>query len=141
MNQDRVHGIEKIKNKRISNRKTKNQGKKPKRGIPVGLINRDIVKYILYDFNKLLKHLMPKKFEASGTIGFDDPYHTSIFCMLMEIFRGYKLHDIQIQYVFYEEVYEGKFYLEGKIRLIYIAYIAIKLMLNKSVRKMILNNS
>ncbi len=46
-------------------------------------------------------------------------------------------HQMNLDYFFEDEVYEGEIYIEGRIFLFYIVYMAVRLYLNKSVRRLI----
>lgn len=120
--------IKKIKKKK---KKTRNKKKKA--------FSFSAIKPLLLSVKKVLFHFMPDGIEGYGRLGFFDPYYTGMACSIIEALRGLHYHNLKLNYVFEEEVYEGEIYIHGKIYIVYIAYIAIRLLLNKSARKLIFN--
>ena len=125
----RLNNSEKIKKEKPSKSKKKSSIN----------FNTEGVKYILNNVKKLIKYFLPNKIIGYGRLGFSDPYYTGITCAAIETIRPFYLQNLKIDYVFDDEVYEGNVYIEGRIFVIYIVYIAIRLFLNKSARELIIN--
>ncbi|MFZ5986815.1 MAG: DUF2953 domain-containing protein [Bacillota bacterium] len=98
-------------------------------------LDLDFLKCLIDSLKKILKHIKPKKFILKGRIGFEDPYYTGTVCALTNIFYT-QLQDasIKIETVFDDEVIEGECLVQGRIALVVIAYIALRLYLSRPVR-------
>ena len=121
----------KEKAKRIKKKKEKKNKKKA--------LSTEAIQYIMKSMKKILLHLRPDKIEGYGRLGFDDPYYTGMTCLFVESSRGLGWHHLNLDYVFEDEIYEGEIYIEGRIFIVYILYIVIRLLLNRSVRKLIVH--
>lgn len=121
----------KSKDKKDKKKKKKKERKKKKE------FSIEAFRYVFTSIKKVLFHLMPDKIQGYGRLGFYDPYYTGITCSFVESIRGLGLHTLNLDYVFDDEVYEGEIYIEGRIVVIYIVFVAIRLLLNKSTRKLI----
>ena len=97
----------------------------------------EAIKYVLTSIKKILLHFLPDRIEGYGRLGFYDPYYTGIICSIIETLRNFRFHNLNLKYVFDDEIYEGEIYAEGRIVLAYIVFIAARLYLNKSTRKII----
>ncbi len=113
--------------------KRKKEGKKRRS------FSTEAVRQMLTGIRKVIAHLMPDRLEGYGRIGFDDPYHTGLLCSVVESLRGTGIHDVRLDYVFDDEVYEGEVYVKGRIYIVYIVYIAARLLLNRSARELLIN--
>lgn len=122
--------------------KEKEKGNKKKnRKKPTGILrffNKEFTGLILKAFIDLFNIVKPKRFYLEGRFGFEDPYHTGIASALLNILRQQlRMIPINAHAVFDEEVLEGKLLISGRIMLIRVVYIALKLYLNKHVRSLI----
>lgn len=127
------------KEEKTSKEKEKKKKKKDNKNNKKRSFSVTAIKRVLGDTKKLLLYIMPDRIEGYGRLGFYDPYYTGITCSIVEALRGMGFHNINLKYVFEDEIYEGEVYIEGSILIAYIVYIAIGLLLNKATRKMILN--
>lgn len=127
----------KVKEKKPKGSKPEKKKSPRKRTFRPGSMDRETFFYIIGSMRKLLRHILPRSVEAQGVLGFEDPYYTGLACIVLENLRGLHLHKIRIRYVFYDEVYEGQFRLAGRIRLIYAAYVTLRVLVKKPVRKLI----
>lgn len=82
---------------------------------------------------------MPNRIKEYGRLGFSDPYHTGLVCAIVETLRGSRMRNLYLDYVFEQEVLECEIIMEGRIFAVYLVFIAIRLFINKSTRKMIFN--
>jgi hypothetical protein len=118
-------------------KKTKKQARKKKaRKRRKQIFQPQAAQTIIASLAKVLKHLLPTRVEGYGRLGFADPYWTGITCAWLETLRGFKIHHLNLEYIFDREVYEGEILVEGAIYLAYIVYIATRLLLNRSAREM-----
>ncbi|MCI6017613.1 MAG: DUF2953 domain-containing protein [Clostridiales bacterium] len=86
---------------------------------------------------KLLRHIMPKKLSGSVYFGTGDPYTTArILCILGALYPVYS-PEFEVTPDFNEKVIEGHIYIRGRIRLIVILWIAIKVKFDKGLNHMI----
>lgn len=86
---------------------------------------------------KLLRHVMPKKLSGSVYFGAGDPYTTArILCILGALYPVYS-PEFEVTPDFNEKVIEGHIYIRGRIRLIVILWIAIKVKFDKGLNHMI----
>lgn len=118
------------KTKKKSDRKRKHRRR---------VLSAEGIKYIAVHFKKAVGHILPNRFEGYGRLGFADPYDTWLAYSIIETIRGYRAEKLNINYVFEDEVYEGEIIMEGRVFIVYLVYLAVRLLLNKSARKMILN--
>ena len=130
-----VNLADKGKKDKEEKKEKKNRQKKKKSG---GL-SYEGLKVICRNGKAVLRANLPKKIEGHARIGFSDPYHTGIFCSWMEFLRGIRVHNLKIDYVFEDEVYEGEVMAEGRVFLIHLAYLALKVLFNKSARRLLIN--
>lgn len=119
--------------------KVKKPKKKKKKKKKFSVLSINGIRYLIRNVKKAILHILPDKIEGYGRLGLDDPYDTSVMCSFIEALRGLHLHNLYLEYVFDDEVYEGKIYIEGKIIVIYLVYITARLYLNKSTRKIVFN--
>ena len=134
-----IFGFKKNIETKEKEKKEKKEKKKKKKKRILGVLNISGIRYLLENIKKIIRHIRPDKIEGYGRLGFDDPYNTAAVCSFLEILRGWHLHKLNLDYVFDEEVYEGEINIEGRIFIIYLVYIAARLYLNKSTRKMVFN--
>ncbi len=113
------------------------QNKKQSAG-SMRFLNKDFINSIFKAFIDLFNHIKPKRFYLEGRFGFEDPYYTAMGSALLKILRLH-LKDIQInaRAVFDEEVLEGRLLISGRMVLIRVFYIALKLYSKKHVRRVI----
>ncbi|QRN84645.1 hypothetical protein JR334_06520 [Clostridia bacterium] len=127
-------GSDKRKDKKGKDTKEKNKKRKDRGTV----FSVEALEYLFSSIRKVLGHVLPRSVEGYGIVGFDDPYYTGLMSAVIETMRGMGFHHMNIQYAFDREVYEGEIYMEGKLVIIYMVYIAIRLLLHKSSRNMLL---
>lgn len=127
-------GKEKKKEKKAKDKKEKEKKKSNRTKV----FTIEALQYLLGRVSDVLHHVLPRRIEGYGILGFDDPYNTGLVSAVIESLRGIGVHHMNIQYAFDREVYEGEIYMEGRIVIIYFVYIAIRLLLHKSSRDLLL---
>lgn len=99
--------------------------------------NKELVKLIISQLKKLLRIICPKKYKISARLGFEDPAKLGNVLMYISVFYGLTGMNLELEPVFGEDVKEGRIFMRGRIRLISILIIAIKVYSNKQFRKLI----
>jgi len=134
------HGKRAIGARRKKNKlsKGKKRSKKKKESLHNNRFSRVALSLVLSAGTRCLCHVRPHVLKAWGRIGFDDPYHTGIACALFETTYSVGWHDMQVEFVFNEEVYEGEIDLAGRIMIGYLLCQAIWLFLHKPSRQLLL---
>lgn len=148
---EKVGFVQKIKNK-IAGLKAKIEELKDmamcmlelfnrKKGLAVAYIKKDntqaAIKAVLTTLWKIIKHILPRKYEGEVTFGSGDPEMTGkIFAAAAVFYPVYESHlavypDMENKVVYVK----GSF--SGRIRLWSIVFPAIKLLLNKNVRRVL----
>lgn len=132
---------QKINEKKLAkhgNGKRKGKKEKDKKGERNRVFSVEAFKYLLSIIRNVLCHVLPRRIEGYGLVGFGDPYYTGLLSALLESLRGIGYHNMDIRYAFDREVYQGEIYVEGRLIIIYLVYIALRLLLHKSSRNMLL---
>lgn len=83
----------------------------------------------------LLKHWKPRKCIVHGEVGFEDPCTTGQFLAGLSMIYPFIGEHIYITPNFQEPVLQGDFYLKGKVAVIHVVVIGIRLLLDAQVRK------
>ncbi len=86
---------------------------------------------------KLLKHVLPRKWEITGYVGFDDPYKTGEMLAFLGSIYGLIYRHVDIKGNFNSEEKDVKIYFKGRITLFTVLMIGIKIYFNKNIRKVI----
>lgn len=86
---------------------------------------------------KAIKHIFPTKIEAKIRFGFEDPSTTGMVLGFASIL--YPLHKGRVELIseFEKEVFEGWYKLKGRIRLVTLLLIALKIYKQKRLRQFI----
>lgn len=86
---------------------------------------------------RLLRHLLPYRLKGDLSLGFDDPSLTGYVTAALAL--GYPVYGKSFCFYpdFQEEVFEANCKGRGRIRIIYILYLLVILLLNKDVRTII----
>jgi hypothetical protein len=99
-------------------------------------LNREGFHIIYSSIKKLLKHLLPTKLKSRIVFGTGDPCSTGQALGFMGILYSFYGDKIQVIPDFENKRLEGKHEAQGRIRLITILLIVIKLMLNKRFKQL-----
>lgn len=102
-------------------------------------VNKDGMKYVFKSLKRIWWHVKPKKIIGEVEFGTKDPYETGK--ILAFISMGYGLYgkDFKIYPNFEEEILTGKVTIIGRIRLITLLIIGVKLILYKNNRQLVKN--
>lgn len=97
------------------------------------------LKKVWKSIRRVLKHIAPKKIQGVVRFGTGDPCSTGQALGAMAVFYGFYGDKISIKPNFEEEVLDGELFLKGRIRLITLLIIAIKLIRDKYFIRLIKN--
>lgn len=89
---------------------------------------------VLSQLKYLWKKAKPSKLEGKITFGTGDPASTGQILGVLGVIYGALPKEVSIIPDFEEERYEGKLHIKGKIRLIHVLIIAIRLVLDRNFR-------
>lgn len=90
-------------------------------------------------FKKSAAHILPKKFKADVRFGTGDPCTTGQALGVCAVFYGWYQDSIHIVPDFEQAVLEGELYAAGRIRMVTLLIIGIKLILDKDMQNLIHN--
>ncbi len=86
---------------------------------------------------KLIKHVLPRKWEITGYVGFDDPYKTGEMLAFLGSIYALIYRHVDIKGNFDSEEKDVKINFKGRITLFTVLMIGIKIYFNKNIRKVI----
>ncbi len=86
---------------------------------------------------RLLKHLLPRRIKGWIRYGFDDPSATGYVAAVSALFYPSYHRNFSLEADFQEACFAGECHGKGRIRLGYLLWILITLLLKKEVRKLI----
>ncbi len=99
--------------------------------------NRELVSLIISQIKRLFKEIKPKKYDINVHFGFQEPDVTGKVLMYIAVFYGITGLNINIKPEFEEKIFEGDCYLKGRIRVITLLSIALKVYKNKRFKQII----
>lgn len=99
-------------------------------------INREGFKITYSSLKKFLKHILPKKLRSRIVFGTGDPCSTGQALGVMSILYSFYGDKVKIIPDFENKVFEGKHYARGRIRLVTILIIVIKLIIDKRFKRL-----
>lgn len=99
-------------------------------------LNREGFKITYSSLIKILKHILPRKLKSRIVFGTGDPCSTGQALGVFGILYSFYGDKVQIVPDFEKKVLEGKHYARGRIRLVTLLIIVIKLILNKKFKKL-----
>ncbi len=117
----------------------KKKKKKSKRFKIQSFLSPHSIRLLLATIQKSMKHILPGRIEGYGRLGFEDPYYTGLVSAFLESLKHVHLHSVDIEYCFDEEVYEGELYIEGRLFLVYLAYLVVRFFINRITHKLSFN--
>ena len=82
----------------------------------------------------LLKKIKPSKIEGNVIFGTGDPATTGQIIGAIAAVYGFFPEKLHITPDFEEQKYEGNIHMKGKLRLIHVAVIAVRLILDRNFR-------
>lgn len=86
---------------------------------------------------RLFCMIKPRKVKIKGKIGFKDPEQTGYMCAAVGVISPYFQNQIQITPDFEQYVINGKAFIKGRIYLVVVLIIAIKIFFDKNIRKVL----
>jgi hypothetical protein len=98
-------------------------------------INREAFRITYSSLKKLLKHILPTKLESNLIFGTGDPCTTGQALGAFSLLYSFYGDKIKITPDFENQRFEGKHYARGRIRLVTILIIVIKLILDKRFKQ------
>lgn len=99
--------------------------------------NRELVSLIISQIKRLFKEIKPKKYDINVHFGFQEPDVTGKVLMYIAVFYGLTGLNINIKPEFEEKFFEGDCYLKGRVRVITLLLIALKVYKNKRFKQII----
>ncbi len=97
------------------------------------------LKKVLAELKRLLRKLLPKKFQADVHFGFEDPSITGRVLAGISMLYPAICEHTQIQPDFQQKVLEGKVFIKGHVRACIFASMLLRLLLNANVRRTLLD--
>lgn len=129
------HNEEKIKS-----RKNPNTLKRNNQSHLREYLRTDVIKKTLMVALKFFKHSQPKELFLNAKIGFSDPMHTGLMCAFTsQLYQLFEKFDLNIQPVFDEEIYEGRFLIGGRIWIAYLILVMIGFLITKPIRNILVS--
>ena len=98
--------------------------------------NRAGMKRTFKSLKKIIKHILPTKLRSKVIFGTGDPCSTGQLLGLCAILYSFYGDNMQITPDFQNARFEGQHYAKGRIRVITLLFIVIKLMLDKRFKQL-----
>lgn len=86
---------------------------------------------------RTLRHVLPRRINVRAAVGTGDPASTGQFLAVQGILYPWLGDKVQIVPDFEERRFEGEFHLKGQLRAGVVGFYALRLMLDKNVRRLI----
>lgn len=90
---------------------------------------------LLLDLKKLVRHILPRKLSGWIHFGMSDPASTGEMLARLAVFYPLYSDEFTLEPDFEQQIIEGKASASGRIRLGYIAWIALTIVLDKNIRQ------
>lgn len=103
----------------------------------LGEANKEVIKYILSHFKKMLLHILPNRFYGRVEFGLEDPYRMGQILAVLGILMPIYQDKLTVIPDFEEEKLKGEVFLKGVIIPGYLVLHLFILGLNKEVRRII----
>ncbi len=95
------------------------------------------LRVVLYRLKKILKSILPRRFNGSIRFGLEDPFVTGVLAGGASVFYPKYYRNLSIQADFDEPGFEGDFALRGRIVIGVIAYHGLRLYMDRRIRRII----
>lgn len=99
--------------------------------------NRDALKLVCRELRYLAHHFRFRKISGAVTFGLEDPYTVGRILGLCSIFYPVYGETLSVTPVFDREVLDGDVSLNGRIRLVHLLVVGVKLYRNRTIREQI----
>ena len=86
---------------------------------------------------KLLKHIVPRKFQADGTVGFEDPAATGMVFAGLSSLMPLCGDSLNVRASFDEPILEGVLNVKGRVHLFWVVKFIVRLLMDKNIRRLI----
>ena len=86
---------------------------------------------------KLLKAILPKRWRIEGKLGFDDPSTNGKIAVLLSVLYPFVSENIKVKTSFEEEVIHVNCRFRGRIFIVTLVYVAIRIYFNKNIKALI----
>lgn len=97
--------------------------------------NKRVIVFLKDIFTRLLKRVRPKKIRADMIIGFEDPAHTGLLFGAIGILTVCWKGKYNITPDFEQKILKGRIIAAGYVRLVYMLYYLIKIILNEDIKR------
>ena len=101
--------------------------------------NQKAARLLISRVKYLFHHLRFRKFEGRLRFGFDDPAMMGRILGALSLFYPLYGENFMITPVFDHTVFEGEIALKGHVRLVHILIAVVQLMMNKKIRRLVLD--
>ncbi|WP_434311358.1 DUF2953 domain-containing protein [Hominifimenecus sp. rT4P-3] len=99
--------------------------------------NQKMFAFLKEQLFAVLRHIRPQVFEIEALVGFDDPATTGTVLGLVYMLYPFYGEHIRVVGEFEEVVLKGRLYLRGRIRILTLLIIGVKIYRNQSVRELL----
>lgn len=99
-------------------------------------VNKEGLRVVFGSAKKLIKHILPKRFRANVVFGTGDPCSTGQALGVAGLLYGIYGDNVHITPDFENKVIEGDLYAKGRIRLVTVLIIVIKLIFDKRFKRL-----
>ncbi|SDK24569.1 DUF2953 domain-containing protein [Natronincola ferrireducens] len=125
------------KSKKVKDKKKTSKPKKKDWSI-LEDFNQETISILIDFIKRIWKYLKPKKLVVKGKYGFDDPYYTAMGLVITSsLYPLIKDYPVSLTPSFGEAVLEGEFKIQGRIVIVTLLIVIIRLILSKPMIKTI----
>ena len=100
--------------------------------------NQEMARFLFAQLKALLKRIKPKKYSVNIRYGFEDAEITGWVAVRAAVIYGFLGMDVNIIPDFDNSIFEGDVYMKGRVTLLSIGIIALKVYRNKRFRQLVL---
>lgn len=100
---------------------------------------RELAQFLLGQLKEILKKIKPKKYRIDIRFGFEDSYTTGKVLMYVAMFYGLLGIDAKITPEFNQEIFEGEIYLKGRVQIISLIIIGLRVYNNELFKKLVID--
>lgn len=100
-----------------------------------------VIRFLKEQITELYRHIKPRKFKADIRFGTGDPATTGQILGFFSIFYAYFYNTVKVVPDFENKVFKGSFFLRGRIRVVTLLIIGIRMYRHKQLRNAIISIS